>query len=396
MDFWRSAAGILCVEVISADNSAVLQALTNQGVSLYDISEINGLTLTVMIDRTSHERAERIVERHGGSFRVVRTQGLYWRFKSVCRRPTFLLGILLILLCAVILPSRIFFVKVEGNSIVPDKLIIEKAEEFGICFGASRKSVRSEKVKNALLSAIPELQWTGVNTSGCVATIHVQEKEIETKQETGERSVSSIVAARDGVIVSTTIWNGEPQCVVGQAVKAGETLVSGYTDCGIIIRAGCADAEILARTIRSQQVITPILGVKREAQFDCTTRYSIRIGKKLIKFYKDSGISDTTCVKMYVEDYLTLPGDFCLPVSLIRETLYDYDTTSYVLHETNWLQDASKDYLLSQMVAGQILDESIVIDSTDNAGILYGTYACLEMIGQVKHEEILFAYGEEH
>ena len=36
--------------------------------------------------------------------------------------------------------------------------------------------IRSEKVKNSLLQRIPQLQWAGINTDGCVAVISVREK----------------------------------------------------------------------------------------------------------------------------------------------------------------------------------------------------------------------------
>ena len=62
---------------------------------------------------------------------------------------------------------------------------------------------------------------------------------------------------------------------------------------------------------------------------------------------------------MYEEYYITLPGDFVLPVALVRET-YVYrvmETTSldtYVLQEA--MTEAGRSYLKAQMVAGQILN----------------------------------------
>ena len=137
-------------------------------------------------------------------------------------------------------------------------------------------------------------------------------------------------------------------------------------------------------------MITPVISEKRDSQGVQKIKYSLQFGKKLIKLYKGSGISDTTCVKIYEKIQLTLPGGFRLPVSLIRETITDYNFTA--CEETNeyeWLSDAAKCYLQSQMVAGQILDQHIQTDFKDNVCYLYGRFACLEMIGQVKNEEMI-------
>ena len=81
------------------------------------------------------------------------------------------IGLCLLLLLVCILPTRVLFMRVEGNESIPENLILEAAEDCGIRFGASRSAVRSEKVKNGILSRISELQWVGVNTKGCIAVI---------------------------------------------------------------------------------------------------------------------------------------------------------------------------------------------------------------------------------
>jgi hypothetical protein len=48
-------------------------------------------------------------------------------------------------------------------------------------------------------------------------------------------------------------------------------------------------------------------------------RYSILLGKKRINFYKGSGIYDGSCVKMVSQYHLTLPGDYVLPVTVVKE-----------------------------------------------------------------------------
>ena len=177
-----------------------------------------------------------------------------------------LMGALAVFLAAAIfLPTRIFFVRVEGNVTTPTRLILDAAGESGIRFGASRRAVRSEKMKTALLSALPHLHGAGGNTSGCVATGSVRQR-TEPEVTGQDRAVSSIVASRDGFIVSATVTRGNSLCRVGQSVKAGQVLISGYTDCGICIQATRAEGETCAQTSREFAAVTPAQWTARGEQ----------------------------------------------------------------------------------------------------------------------------------
>ena len=202
--------------------------------------------------------------------------------------------------------------------------------------------------------------------------------------------MASIVAARDGIIRELTVTKGNPLCKVGQAVKAGQVLVSGYEDCGIVIKATRAEAEITAQTLRQIGAITPAASTIRGEIISTSVKYSLLIGKNQIKFYKDSGISDTRCVKMYSKEYLTLPGGFILPIALIKEECYYYDEQAVDFCEQDffWMEDFASDYLQGQMIAGSVLQADTAMELLDDCCIFTGRYACLEMIGQVKNEEI--------
>lgn len=392
MGLFHSLAGLLCVRFISADVSGLLSQISGRNVPLYRVEWIDDLTVQGTVHRKDYRFLRELVEHRGDRLEIVKRQGLYWDGVNIRQRPVLFFGAVVFLLLALFLPSRILFVKVEGNRAVPTKLILEAAEDCGISFGASRREVRSEKVKNALLEQIPELQWVGVNTSGCVATISVTEKSVAQQSLEQQSGVSSIVAARDGVIWECTVTRGNALCQVGQAVKAGQTLVSGYTDCGITIKATRAEAEIYAQTLRDLEVVTPTNAAIRGDEHRRETKYSLLIGKKLINLFKDSGISDTTCVKMYEEHFLTLPGGFQLPISIVRETWCYYDCwESETAQQASlaWLQTAAEDYLHSQMIAGRILSQDTEVLTENGICRLSGRFACLEMIGLVKDEEIL-------
>lgn len=398
MGLLKSFAGMVTVELTSADIPGFLSALNQSAVPVFRVKQIGYLSVQLQIYRADYRSLNRIAGKRGEKIKVLHKHGFYWSVKNALQRPVLICGMLFLLGIAAFLPTRVLFVEVDGNINIPDRLILEKAAQCGIVFGSSRRDVRSEQMKNNLLSVLPQLQWAGINTYGCTAIISVTERSALDTVKT-KHGVSSIVASVDGIIQSCTVTRGNALCKIGQAVKAGEVLVSGYTDCGMRIQATRAEAEIFAQTIRHITVVTPTNYRKKEEQTHTKKKYSLIFGKNRINFYKDSGISDTTCDKMYMEYYVTLPGGFQLPLAIAVEqwTVYDYDIASVAAEAA---QESIilfvEDYLDSQMISGQILTREESVEQTEDTYRLYGKYGCLEMIGRSHNEEIIDSNGKNN
>lgn len=393
MNLWRSLGGMAEVSLTSADPAGALSAINAAGIPVFGADRSDeDIVSRFWIRRQDYRRLYRLCDARGYELKLIKRRGIYWTVRRLLRRPVLLAGALIFLLAAVYLPGRVFFFRVEGNVTVPARLILEKCGQCGISFGASRREVRSERMKNALLEAIPELQWAGINTSGCTATISVRER-TDTQPPAQARGVSSIVAARDGVITQCTVTRGNALCRVGQAVKAGDMLVSGYTDCGISIVATRAEGEIYARTERTLRVVTPSVWHQKGEITGQEKKYALILGKKRINFYQGSGISDTGCDKMYTETYLTLPGGFVLPVALVTETWVSRsEAEAGIPEQPEALSEFARAYLSGHMIAGQILRQEEATAAEDGLYCQYGKYACIEMIGQTRSEEIIKPY----
>ena len=379
------------VEITSADTIGLLNMIISSGVHIVNVEHCGELTVRFDVLDRDVEKVCVLSGRFGGSVKKLEKKGILWAMTAVKKRPAFVAAVMILLLLFIFLPTRVFFVSVEGNTTIPANKIIEAAADCGIQFGASARQIRSEKMKNALLQKIPQLQWAGINTSGCTAIISVKEKTEPESQHSSANQVSSIVAALDGIIQHCTVYQGNPLCKTGQAVKAGQILVSGYTDCGIYVQATRADAEIRALTSRELQVVTPQNALIRGEMITQKTEYSIRLGKKLIKLTKDSGILGTTCAKIYLEEYVHLPGGFTLPVALVKETTFVYAQADLSTPDDSddWLYSFAETYLQGQMIAGEIISAQSNLEVVDGSTCLNGRYACIEMIGRVKYEQTI-------
>lgn len=395
MTIWQSLAGLLQVEITCPYPEEMLTAINIDKIRLWDIIPLSQVSFLCTVRRQDCVRLRMIAGQYGGSVNCRKMLGSYWSVLTISRRPVLVFSVLLLIVLTIFLPTRVLFVEVEGNEEVPDSLILETAEICGIHFGVSRERIRSEIFKNALLEKLPQLQWAGVNTCGCTALISVRERAEDNLPDSGQ--TNAIVAARNGIIRSMTVTKGTANCEIGETVTEGQLLVSGYADCGLVIKATGADAEIYGETKRDIMIVAPNLWEKTEEYIPAETRYSIILGKKLINLSQDSGISDSTCVKMYKTNYVILPGDFQLPIGMVTEYRQSInEPVDYAKENFDWLLRYAEEYIKAQMVSGRILDSEYVAEVLDDCTVLYGELSCTEIIGRTQIEETLIKNGEEH
>ena len=383
-------SGSIPVRLTSADPETSLREINDLGIPVWELREVDPLTLTFRINDQYVSALSVIAARKGYKLEILKISQRSFALQRLLHRPIPILMTLLLMVMVFVLPGRILFVEVEGNQIIPSNRIIEAAAESGVRFWSSRREVRSEQVKNSMLGQLPDLQWVGINTYGCRAVISVRERpEGESVEEIPP--VSSIVAGCDGILTSLTVTKGTGLVQPGQAVLEGQVLISGYTDNGLIICAAAAEGEANAVTGREITAVTPLLQRIRTSVLSKHLNFAVQIGKKRINFLKGSGISGGRCVKMYSKYVLSLPGGFVLPVALIKETVLEFELDEISADEdllSGHLSEAAQDYLRFRMIGGTILIKTETSELTDGVLKLHGHYVCTEMIGRRKVEMI--------
>ena len=374
---------LITLEITGADIPGTLRAMTDGGITILAAVPKGELTAQVTVPRQDYGKCRRLAERRGDRVTLKNRRGLYWTLRRFLDRPVLLAGMALILALALYLPSRVLFVQVEGNGTIPSRKILDTAETCGIRFGASRRAVRSERMKNSLLEAVPELQWAGVNTYGCVAVITVRERPVQESEESAS-SFGHIVALTDGVVTECTATRGSLLCAPGQAVRQGQILISGYTDTGLAIRAEQAEGEVFGNTLRRITAVSPVKYLHKSKTGEEQKKISLLLGKKRIILWNSSRIWDTTCDRMYEEYYITLPGGFALPLALVVERYGLAQTAPRDIsgeEAERLLRDFAEGCLMQTMIAGTIHSAHVTVDAQPGIWHLAGEYRCTELIG---------------
>lgn len=383
------------IQIMTADPIKFLQEMTDRNIGVLRVISMEELTLCFRIRSNDLKRIVLSIEQSRAEVLNIKENGIACFIKKIYSRPIMLVGILIWFLLLVYLPGRVLFFHVEGNVNVPDGLILEKLEQCGISFGAARREIKSEQVKNTLISKIPELQWVGINTRGCLAMISVRERTTPENKNAASSNVGHIVAAQDGIISALTVTKGTALCKPGQAVVKGQILVSGYTDSGFVLRAEQASAEVMAVTKRYVTGLTLMEGYRRNKIIEIKTDLSIQIGKNIVKLKKAAGINNGSCAKIYDIRKIKLPGGFQLPLAVISEKSICYSQTAVneKLSEKE-VVFLTNQYLESQIVAGQVRSSCYLSIKGEEAYGIKGIYVCEETIGKLRDEEILINNGK--
>ena len=373
MDLWWRLRGWARLRLTSADCVGRMRELGRER-RLEHIEFLDDLTVEFDVQRSGEVQV-----RDGEKLEVVRRGGVP-AYLAVLARWKILCAFLAVLLVLTLwLPTRMWFIRVEGNGEIPARRILEAAEECGVYFGAPVRELRSEQVKNHLLWAIPELRWAGVNTSGCTATITVAVRDGGAIPE--DTAPGALIACTDGVVPEVYPGAGTVLARPGQAVKAGDILISGTSDLGITTRVERAEGEVYALTERAVTAVLPEMTLRKGETGSQRVRYALLIGKKRMNFPNDTGILYGTCVKMRTVNYLKLPGGFELPVALVTERYVLCETKETVRDNSEEiLAAAARSAVEEAMIAGTILTE----DASFQGHTLPVSYSCREMIARFR------------
>ena len=371
MELWWRIRGWKRLRLTSADCPSRLRQMADR-VKLTDIVFPGPVTAEFSCLRTD---VPKLRIRDGERLETVGEGGLPKYLKGLWAWRRLAAFALLLGLLTVLLPTRVFFFRVEGNGELPERYILEQAAKCGVSFGAARRELRSEQVKNQLLKAIPELRWAGVNTQGCTAVITVALRDPGENRE--EDLPGDIVAVDDGVVTECYPRAGSCLVAPGQAVQKGTVLISGVTDLGRVTHLGRAEGEIYGLTRREIEIRLPGKTLLKQSTGQSIRKFSLMIGKKYVNFSNDSGIFMGSCVRMRTVNYLTLPGGFSLPAALVTDTYFLCETSAAPREDWGPLEDAARRIIRERMTAGVILSERL---HQEGYG-LSAQFECRELLG---------------
>lgn len=373
-------------ELVSPEPGAALSYYTGQGFTLYRPRLTDPLTLRFYLPSRQQKALESKATMRGDSFRVIKEKGGRSLVRQLLRRLPMGLAVFFMLVFAMCAGNRLWFFQVEGNRRLSTETILAAARDCGLNFWSKTRELDRERVKNDLLNALPDLQWAGINLDGGILTICVRER-IQGEMLPDRDSITDVIAARDGLVVSMDVTGGQAKCQVGQAVTRGEILVTGIVEHEYQPQLTHAEAEVYALTQRQLRGVLPSRAFGKTYTGETTRAFSLVFGRKKIKIFGNSGISGTTCDRMYEVRHLILPGGYRLPLAFLWETAREYTLTPQdgVEFPEEAMSAVMERLVREDMIAGELLHCSQSGKEIEGAFELNAIYSCREMIARERN-----------
>ncbi|MCD8341803.1 MAG: sporulation protein YqfD [Clostridiales bacterium] len=389
VNFLRGSARL---EISGPFPERFLNLCSVEGLGFWKVEVCSQTALRLTVALWDVRRAGRLAEKAGCTARRVGGGGLPVFLCAFRRRYALLAGLALSALTAAFLSRFILVVKVTGNDAVPDSVILTELEELGFHFGTYGPTVNERDLANRMLEALPELSFLAINISGVYAEVVVREA-VEVPEVRDEDTPTDVVAARDGVIVDVNAFSGSVSVAEGDAVLAGETLISHlsvyepaeWSDGQTFTSTTHARGEVWALTERTLTAKTPLRAVTVDAASGGKTVYSLRLGKNVIKFRQNSSNSMGNCDKIKKAWHLTLPGGIVLPLAWEAETLTPYSETVATVSAASaeaYLKAQLENRLTAILGDGQVLGRSWTVTEDSDALTVTLEASCLEDIAK--------------
>ncbi len=377
--------GSVRAEVSGAAPQRLLNAMSEAGIDFWDAAPGDAFTIRLGLYSRDLREVRALAPRCQCEIKLLRESGAPVVRRRLRRRAALLVTAAA---CFVLLAASSLFVwdiSVEGNENVPTGEILRALAACGVEPGAFWPGWSSDEIRNSVILDIPELAWLGVSVDSSRALIRVRERTAAPELIDAD-GPGSVTAGATGIIESMRVYQGAPLAAVGDAVVAGETLVSGEMPSEVgDTRYVRASAEVTARTWYELSASAPIEYAALTEE-DTHTRWALIIGDKRINFYLGSSQTPPGCGKIITEYPLAWDGVFTLPVTIVRERTVEYSSSETTADEGELaarLEGGLKSTLERKLAGrGEILDAQYTAAVSGGRLIVTMRAECVEDIAE--------------
>lgn len=339
-------------------------------------------TLIFLIPRREFGRLRQPAFKTGTRIRIRKKQGLFMVLRPFRKRWGLAVGFLLFLGMIYYCSCFIWQIEVVGCEETSAVQIKTDLAEMGLKIGAGRK-IDVEPIENRYLTGNEKLSWMSINIRGTTAYVEVREKGV-TPEVPDETMPTSIYASRDGVILSIQDYGGFRQVEVGEAVSAGDLLVSGaWTDRYGVRHLTHSIATITAQTYRETEVVVALQETVRQKTGKSRKKYAISFGKLKIPLYFNGKISYNEYDTILMDEPLRI-GSFALPVRFYVERVEEVETVELnrTPEEAAAEAKARLAFYQKDVLADVVIRDCTLYQSeTEDAVRIRAVFECEEEIG---------------
>lgn len=352
----------------------------NRKIYLKCISTKNG-ELTAEAKIKEYKQLHKIAFSHGGRVKIIKRKGFPFLLSPLNGRWGFFAGIVYLIFFISFMGGFVWNITITGNNRVTEVKIVDYLAKNGFKTGVRWDDIDKEQLELAVLADFKDVAWISINKFGSTASIEINET-VE-KPQIIEKAATNVKAKKDGVIVDVEVLGGWAAVKVGEAVTAGDLLISGVRE-----------SEVDEKNHYTHAYGTVLAEVEDEISLNISRNQDCEISANSIDYNalyvfgleiplyskKEKGWAKEETDKTY----LTV-NSYRLPVGLIK---YRCD---YIQTETMPLSDEALESLAraelekkkdAELADCKILEESVDIKISEDGCTITGRYKSIQDIAE--------------
>ena len=213
---------------ITGDYTSLLNACYKNNISMWGVYKFEN-NFYGYIHSSDYIKLKRSLKNKNVHIKGISKNGMYFLFKRHKKRWGLIIGAFLFISVIMLMQSFIWSINISGNVNIPTEQLTDILNKNGVKSGAFIPSVDFEKAREMIRLKIDNISWLSINRMG--SKIYLEIQEAEKKPEIIPNDVPcDIVAAKDGIIVSKKVYDGQSEIVIGEAVTKGDILVNGIME----------------------------------------------------------------------------------------------------------------------------------------------------------------------
>ena len=315
--------GSVCFTVCGPFPERFLNLCAQNGVGFWGLVWLDGQTLELKVARRDARKVRALAEKVGCEASAKGRKGVPFFLAGFRRRYALVIGLVLSLAAAGVLSQFILTVEVSGNETIPSAVILAELSRQGVRPGTYGPGLDLRRISQEALRRIDGLSWMSVNLHGTRAEVLVRERS-PAPELRDETTPAHIVAAADGILEDVEVLEGQALFREGQAVLAGEVVISGVVDLKepqyATVDAGQrlvhARGNVWASTYRTLEACIPLEAQTKVYTGEGETAWALTVLGHTFNFFGKGTISAAGYDKITTTHILTLPGGREMPLAL--------------------------------------------------------------------------------
>lgn len=381
------------LEAEGAFPERLLNLCAQRGVLFWNVEWLEPTRLRLTVTRQGSGPARALGEKVQCTVTPEGRSGVPFFLARFRRRYALLVGLALSLTAVCVLSQFILTVEVEGNQSVTTAEILTELRRQGLGVGAYGPGLDADEVGRRALMNLPGLSWLSVNLHGTRAEVLVRERS-PSPTPRDETTPAHVVAAADGVLEEVEVLEGQALFREGQAVLAGEIVISGAVDLKepqyAAVDAGQrlvhARGEVWAVTHRTLAACIPLEAQVKVYTGEEERRWSLSLLGRSVNFFGKASISSSGYDKMTTTHILTLPGGREMPLVLVETEYRAYETAAAPVR-ADAARAMLEERLLERLTAligaeSSVLSTAFSAEEEDGMLTVTLTAQCREQIGR--------------